>query len=665
MRALRCLALSIVFGACVGSIEDPNARPIDPRVGRPELGPQPLHRLNRLEYDNTIRELAGTTLRPADTFPPDGESNGFDNMAAALQLTPTLLDRYYSAAREVLDEALDDRPSYAFTYRPAEVGTGGYPVGELWRLLGNTFEVTVEVPEGGATVTLIAGGVVVTTAPSPIVRFELDGVEVETFGVRGSAAAVEPHVHMLSLTAGPHTLRYVPTNFINDAPANISNDVLVLSLEVRANEIVRGPGRSTVYVCDPISEGETCYREIIATFATRAYRRPLTRDEESSLVALFEDLRTSGEPDDQALRLVLRAVMTSPKFLYRVRTTGDANTGEWLDPYVLASRLSYFLWSSMPDERLFAMAASGELTTEEGLASAVEWMLADERVRHGLLDGFVEQWLSTRRLPNAAPSLDLFPTFDSNLRAAMAEESKLFFADFLANEEPASALLDADFGYLNDRLAEHYGVPAIGSAELVRVEGDGPRDSIVSLSAWLAVEADADHGSPIKRGRWLSDRILCEEVPSPPAGLAVEPVVLGGEVSVRAALEQHRSDPVCATCHSLLDVLGMGFEEFDAIGRRVTTPELDTLGELPDGSTFEGAAEFSRVVDTERFVGCVTDRLFAYSVGRPSERRDDRALLEIAEIAVREGYTLPDVIRAIVLTPAFRSPAALEGGTTP
>ncbi len=646
----------LALTACVGDVGSSAAGPGE-RPGV-DLLPPPLHRLNQLEYNNTVHDLLGTAMRPADAFPPDSESNGFDNQIDALQLTPTLLDQYYTSARAVIDDALDDRPEYTHRVRPADVGAGGFPVGDLWRLQGNVFQVTVTVPEGGATVTLVAGASVISSAPQPTVRFELDGVLVEDFTVRGSAASVEAHSHAVTLSAGDHVLRYSPLNFINDAPANISNDVIVRWVEVLADTIVPGPGRELIYVCAPSETGgdDPCYAQIMETFARRAWRRPLTSEEETSLVALFEELRLSGETDDQALRLVLRAIMTSPKFVYRVTRVSDVANAGWLDPYVLASRLSYFLWSTMPDERLLAAAESGELATDEGLSEAVSWMLADEKA-DGLLDGFVEQWLSTRALGHVARSETVYPGFDPQVRASMEAESKLFFSDFLRNGQPMSSLLRTDFTYLNDRLAAHYGMPAVGSEELVRIDGDSVgRSGILSLGAWLTVESDSEHSSPIKRGRWLSDHILCEPVPSPPPGLAIEPIELGEEVSVRDALEQHRSDPTCAGCHAYLDVLGMGFEEFDGVGRRRTEAMLDTLGELPGGATFEGAEELAQLVDTERFVGCVTQKLFTYSVGRSADVGERAALSALAEEATRERYTLTEVIRAVVLTPAFRSP---------
>jgi hypothetical protein len=586
-------------------------------------------------------------------------------MAAALQLTPTLFDGYYRAARQVIDDALDDHPAYRFSFPTWEVGVpGGYPVGDLWALSGNAYEVSVTVPEGEALVSIVLGASQIGPAPAPELRLEIDGVAVEAFVVPGSAAALQEQASTVSLSAGTHVVRYVPTNFMNDAPANTSNNVIVRTVEVRSTTTVRGPGRDLVYVCDPSgSDSVPCYHEIVSSFARRAWRRPLQSGEDAKLTRLWDDLRASGESDDQALRLVLRAILISPSFLYRARTVTDEDRPEWVDPYVLASRLSYFLWSSTPDPRLLAAAEAGDLSDEERLADVVAWMLRDERAR-GLLDGFAEQWLSIRGLHTASPSPEHFPEFDASLRAAMADESRLFFADYLENGLPVATFLRPGFAYRNDRLATHYGLAPVESAEMVRVGADG-RAGLLSLGAWLTAQSDSERSSPIKRGRWLSDRILCRPVPPPPAGLVIDPIPVGEtELTTRQQLEAHRNDRQCASCHSLLDVLGMGFEEFDGIARFRGAPELDTMGELPNGTTFEGADELASSIDDAMFVGCLTEKLFMYALGRTIQSRDAPYVREVAERAASEESTLSGLITAIVLSPPFRAPATIAEGAS-
>ncbi|MCA9654195.1 MAG: DUF1587 domain-containing protein, partial [Myxococcales bacterium] len=312
---------------------------------------QPLHRLNRLEYDNTVRDLLGTERRPSAAFGPDPEANGFDNMAEQLALSPVLLDAYEQAAHDVIADAIDLRPSFSARFASSELSVGGgYPVGELWALTGNAASVEVVVPqEGDHELVLLAGASTIGPAPVPTASLEVDGAVVASFTVQGSGANPQDHEVGLALSPGPHTLRVVPTNFINDAVANTSNNVLVASLTVRSVEITDGPGHELIYVCDPSAahipeEAEHCYQEIIARFAFRAWRRPLTADEEESLRGLWITIRGHGETEEDALRLVMRAVMLSPKFFYRARTTADEDSEAWLDDYVLASRLSYFLW---------------------------------------------------------------------------------------------------------------------------------------------------------------------------------------------------------------------------------------------------------------------------------------------------------------------------------
>jgi hypothetical protein len=622
---------------------------------------QPLHRLNRLEFNNTVRDLLGTDLRPADAFGVDAEANGFDNMAEQLGLSPVLLDGYAKAARDVIADGIDLRPVFDARFVTDGLGApGGYLVGNLWALTGNAASVAFEVPQDGDhQIVLRAGASIIGPAPAPDVALEVDGVAIATFTVQGSGAIPVDHVYPVPLLAGPHTVRVVPTNWINDAVVNTSNNVLIASLSVQSVATMFGPGRSLVFVCDPLGpDAEACYETIITTFAFRAWRRPLTADEETALLQLWATVRAGGETDDDALRIVMRAVMTSPKFFYRARTTADDDDDEWLDDYVLASRLSYFLWSSMPDARLFEAAEDGRLSTDEGLSEAVAWMLEDDKAR-ALLDGFAEQWLSTRPLANP----DAYPALDAELRAAMTQESRLFFGDFLTSGAPVTTMVQPDFTYRNDRLAAHYGLPAVGSAELVRLPAAGPeRRGLLSLGAWLAVHSDAQHSSPIRRGRWASDRLLCSPVPPPPAGLVFDPVELGsGEESVREQLEKHRDDPTCAGCHALLDVLGIGFEEFDGTGRQRWGEAVDNRGELPDGRTFQGAGELAELYsESDVFVGCLTEKLFTYAVGRPARPFDAPYLDDATATVAAQGGDLAALVDAIVHTPAFRSPAPLE-----
>jgi hypothetical protein len=625
-----------------------------------------MHRLNRLEYNNTVRDLLGTSLRPADAFGPDPEANGFDNMAEQLKVSSSLVDGYDQAARAVIADALDPQPAFRVAFAGDDLAVdGGYPIGDLWALSGQALTVTVEVPEyTEAELALTAGGTVGGAAPAPQARFRVNGVDLPVFDVQGSAAIPADHVQAISLAAGTHTVAVIPTNHVNKAAENTFNNVFVLGLEVRSVQMVPGPGHARVFVCEPASDEDAgCYAAIIQAFAARAWRRPPTAAEEAALAQLFAELREAGEGADAALRLALRAVMLSPKFFYRARTTADDDAGEWLDDYVLASRLSYFLWSSMPDERLFEMAAEGSLATDEGLSEAVAFMLEDPKA-DALLDGFAEQWLALRHLDSYSPNPETYPAFSEPVRAAMREESRLFFADFLQSGDPVGALILPDFAYRSDALAAYYGEAAVGSEMLIRVPASGDaRRGLLALGGWLTATSAADHSSPIRRGRWLSERLICTPVPPPPPGLEFEPPDLGQADSVREVLEMHRADPTCASCHVLLDVLGIGLEEYNGVAQPVGDPEVDNLGELPDGRTFNGAMDLAGLyAEDATFIECFTRTLFTYAVGHPPKGADGPAIRAVSQAAAAGRYSLPELIDALVHTPSFRSPAPLDPG---
>ncbi len=310
----------------------------------------------------------------------------------------------------------------------------------------------------------------------------------------------------------------------------------------------------------------------------------------------------------------------------------------------------------MPDDALLEAAARGELRSDDGIRAQVRRMLADPRAR-GIVDGFGEQWLSTRRLAQWSPDAEAFPeASDAALRLAFEDEAKSFFAAFLASERPALDLLDADFAMSNDRLAAHYGTEPVGSEAMVEVPAAQGRASVLSLGGWLSLHVKGAHSSPIQRGRFISDHILCQPVPPPPAGLVVGELEFEDGLSKREQLERHRSDPVCASCHDRLDVVGMGFELYDAVGRFRAEPGLDSVGELPTGETFEGAEGLAAVLDPQLFASCLTQWLYSYAVGRTVSPEDQPAIDAIATEVVGAEQSLPALLEAIALSEAFRAP---------
>lgn len=633
--------------------------PTDPAAPRPRAS---LHRLNRLEYNNTVRDLLGTSLRPADAFPPDASVGGFDNDSSALGITPALMDRYVDAARAVVEDAFAARPAFAerleeddprLTYT---IDRDANRIGGIVRLRGGGASGTLTVPTAGAhTVVVRAQGMVNGGVAAPNLRLTLAG-QVFDFAVPVAAPADIPFA--VQLEAGQHAIAIQATNFEENAAENRGNDILFDFVDLRSDQLVEGPGRARVLSCALETAG--CADTVVLAFARRAWRRPLNDAERVSLTGLLAAVQAEGENPEESVKLVLRAILTSPKFLHRYRLVEDADSAELLDPFVLASRLSYFIWSSTPDDRLLAAAEDGTLGSADGIRATVTWMLADPRAG-ALADGFVEQWLDLRHLEQAAPSADAFPEFNEQVRAAMAAESKLFFLDYLDNRAPLGSMLKPDFAYRDATLAAHLGVAGPDGEGFERVPvGAGDRRGVLALSAWLTARSESDHSSPIRRGSWVADQMLCSPVPPPPPGLEVGqlPEASTG-LSVRARLEQHRNDPACSSCHAYLDVLGMGFEVYDGVGRYIDDATLDSRGELPGVAEFRGADGMADVLDPATFVTCVSKKLFTYALGRPVEFNETANMAELAEPRVLT-LTLPDLITAIAVSPAFSQPTPLE-----
>ena len=503
--------------------------------GTSDPGRATLHRLNRVEYDNTVRDLLGDTTRPSREFPSDDHGFGFDNNADVLSLSP-LLGEKYSAAAEGLVERAWERESH---------------------------------PQG---------------ALAPLVR-----------------------------------------------------------------------------VCDPDVEGAPCVERILRTFATRAWRRPVTPAELSRLLR-FVDLAAAQEDVPSAgVKLALQAVLVSPHFLYRPEPGGGGAPGtvQPVGDHALASRLSYFLWSSMPDEALLAAAESGGLRTPEGIEQQVRRMLGDPRAR-ALVQNFAGQWLYTRALDPAQGGEGRFPGLDDVVRASMKEETERFFEAFLHEDRPLDGMLDADFTFLNDALATHYGLPLPGSTALnpVKLPPGAGRGGLLTQGAFLVATSHSDRTSPVLRGKWVLGQLLCRSPPPPPADVGTLPEEPAPGTSVREQLEQHRANPSCASCHKVMDPIGFGLETFDRVGRLRTMEEggaqIDATGELPGGQRFEGALELSAILkQAPALTSCVARQLMVYGLGRGSTPDDDCILNELAEAAKARGNRLSDLIVLIARSPQF------------
>lgn len=466
----------------------PEVVPVDP-------GTKVLHRLNNAEYNNTVRDLLGTSQRPADDFVANDSGAGFDNVAAVLSLSPTHVEMYSNAAAKLVQEALS-----------------------------------------------------------------------------------------------------------NEAQ------------------------RSRLVSCDLAVDGSNCARQALGEFLTRAFRAPVSTQEIDRHVELVDQAIAQGETAELGFALALRAALISPHFLFRVELDPDpaASSAHALSDYELASRLSYFIWSSMPDHELFEQAAAATLSEPTVLAAQVSRMLQSPKAE-ALVANFAGQWLGIRNIEHATPDAQTFPDFDDQLRQAMRAESEGLFRDVLASGAPFFTLLGADFTYLNDRLAQHYGLPTPGSDELVRVSiaDDSERRGLLTHAGILTWTSHPRHTSPVNRGKWVMDQLLCQVIPPPPPDLDLGDFAeeVDANASVRERLEAHRADPSCAVCHTLMDPIGFAFENYDAVGSYRTMENgapIDSSGVLPDGQAFSGADELIDILSSdERFGSCLSKKLFTYALGRP------------------------------------------------
>jgi hypothetical protein len=423
------------------------------------------------------------------------------------------------------------------------------------------------------------------------------------------------------------------------------------------------PHRERILTCDVAQGGEACAREILTGFAERAFRRRVGGDEVDRLLALYTKAAAAGATPAEALGLALRAVLVSPYFLFRVELDPDPTSRlpHAVSDHELATRLSYFLWSSTPDDQLLRAADAGTLLKDRKSLDAQISRLLDDPRAEALAQHFGGQWLTVRKIEGATPDKALFPTFDEPLRAAMKRETELFFGAVLKENLPVEALVTADFTFLNDRLAQHYGLPAPGKGNAFeRVSVAGRREGgVLTHGSVLLATSHSRRTSPTKRGKWVLEQLLCSPPPDPPPDVeGIDEAAMMEAKTFREKLQQHSTEPACAACHKLFDPLGFALENFDAVGVYRTTENghpVDSKGELPDGTTLSGAADLAKVVARDqRFVACLTESLLAYAVGRGFVSPEAKHYAEaVAGVALARGGTLRAVIDAVVTSEAF------------
>jgi hypothetical protein len=695
------------------------AAALKPNPGRPVL-----HRLNRAEYANAVRDLLALDVDPSTMLPPDDSAYGFDNVGDVLGMSPVLLERFMEAANKVTSLAIGDPDigTAALTFRirqdaSQDTHVEGLPIGTVGGILANVtlpldaeYQIAVKMFRTNL-------GVMRGLEYEHDVEYTVDGVRVHTFHMGGDADFKANLVNMtkagdvidergrlkIKLTAGPHVIgasfiarseALNPTRlqpFIRsstdtrDTSGHPHFDTLTVTGPYNSTGPGDTPSRRAIFSCHPANRRSSpaidasedgCARAIIARLARLAYRGDVTDVDRQRLFGFYEAGRQAGT-FDTGIQKALQRILASPKFCFHIEQDPSGlppGTVYQISDRELAARLSFFLWSSIPDTTLLDLAARGTLHTRPVLEQQVRRMLADPKAG-ALTTNFAGQWLYLRNLKNLQPNSEEFPDFDDNLRQAFEHEASLFFASIVKEDRNVLDLMTADYTFLNERLAEHYGIPNIYGSHFRRVTlPDDRRYGLLGKGAVLMVTSHVDRTSPVVRGKWVMENLL--SAPVPPMAANVPPLNedanRGGRIlTMRERMEEHRKNPACAQCHKIMDPIGLSLENFDAVGAwrlrdgdSVTGPgtPIDAQGELLDGTKVNGVVTLRQALlrEPDLFVGTVTEKLMIYALGRGLQPYDMPSVRAIVRDTAQTSHRFSSIVMGIINSTPFQKRATLE-----
>ena len=636
---------------------------------KPDPGHVPAHRLTRVEYANTIRDLLGVDFRATEEFPPDDTGYGFDNIGDVLTVSPALMQRYLSAAEKIAARAVGGGPLPAagvFTRRNRvrKIADG---VIELDDILDYDADYTIRVGVAGhrgdtdppVTMAITVDGAPVKTVSVP--------VQLNAVNKQGGATQRTVYQARVFLPGNEHrfraafvddaTLPSIPRESRGDAGKNIFPEFIEIAGPLAPAE--RHVVKKKALVCDPAT-GAACARRILATLAHRAYRRPVTPADLAPLDRVYAAAGSRGYTPAERLQFAIAAMLVSPHFLFRVETDPPAGVVARVSDVELASRLSYFLWSSMPDDELLRVAEANRLHEPAMLRAQVTRMLADPKAG-ALAEGFAAQWLGTRTLDGVTRDQTKFPEWNAELRDAMKTETRLFFEAVLRDNRPISDFIDANYTFLNERLARHYGIADVSGPDFRRVElSTDQRGGVFTQASVLTVSSYPTRTSVVLRGKYLLETALNAPPPPPPADVPpLDEKPIGVAVSHRAQLEAHRTNPICASCHNKMDPLGFGLENYDAVGRWRTTDgsiPIDATGRFPGGKTFSTPAELKALLRTRmpEFTRGLAERMLTYALGRGVEPYDRLVVKDLVARTAADDYRIQSLVQAIVASVPFQ-----------
>jgi len=667
-----------------------------PNPGRTES----LHRLNRAEFQNAVRDLLALDIDVAALLPADDMSYGFDNMAGVLKITPSLLERYLTAARQISRVAVGNPklPPTAETFRlkadlfqdagfdELPIGTRGGTAIHYHFPLDGQYKIAVEPLGGGAD--------------SHELEISVDGARVKVFtlgarrgqgGGQGYDSEGEALEVRVPVKAGP---RVVGVTFVRKTSALVEGvrepfmvthaegdnrsqpavGAVTITGPFEATGVSDTPSRERIFVCRPATRAAEagCARQIVSGLARRAYRRPVSDSEIQVLLTFYNDGRAK-DGFEGGIEAALRRLLVSPEFLFRVEAdpqSVSSGSAYRLSDLELASRLSFFLWSSIPDDQLLDLATNGALRKPGVLEQQVKRMLSDPRAE-SLSKNFAGQWLYLRTIEGSTPDLYLFPNFSENLRRDFRKETELFFQSILSENRSVLDLITADYTFVNERLARHYGFPNVYGSHFRRVTiADENRRGLLGQGSILTVTSLADRTTVVGRGKWILENLLAAPPPPPPPNVPPlgENKGTGKVLSLRERMEQHRANPVCASCHARMDPLGFALENFDATGQwraQENGKSVDSSAVLPDGTKFSGPAGLRNMLlsQPDALVTAVTEKLMLYGLGRGLEYYDAPAIRKIVREAAASHYGMQSLIVGIVKSTPFQMRRVETGNT--
>jgi Protein of unknown function (DUF1592)/Protein of unknown function (DUF1588)/Protein of unknown function (DUF1587)/Protein of unknown function (DUF1585)/Protein of unknown function (DUF1595) len=633
----------------------------------PNPGTVGLHRLNRAEYANAIRDLLALTVDVSTLLPSDDSSEGFDNIADALEVSPALLESYVGAATKISRLAVGDpsiSPSTNTWRAPSDLSQTthieGLPIGTRGGILIDyTFPLDAEY---AFKIRTRSSGFGVGSGARPIpIEITLDGARIDP--------GKTPTNFHLKVAAGPHTIGVTmpayDTAGVDDVYSVYPDNAAITSVAITGPTNPTGPGdtpiRRKIFVCHPTSGDETaCAKRILTSLATKAFRRPVRDVDLETLLGFYQQGKNSGG-FEHGIEAALARILVDPWFIFRFEKEppGTQPGGIYaISDLELASRLSFFLWSSIPDEELLRLAEQNKLHDPQILARETRRMLADPK-SDALAENFAGQWLYLRELKNSRPET---ANFNDNLREAFRRESELFFDSIVREDRNVVDLLNADYTFVDERLAKHYGIPGVYGSRFRRVKlPDDTRRGLLGQGSILLVTSVATRTSPVQRGKWVLENILGSSPPLPPPNVPSLPenASTAKLVSVRQKMEAHRANPVCASCHKIMDPIGFSLENFDLTGKWRTTDAgvpIDASGQMVDGTKLSGPASLREALlsRSDVFVSTLTEKLMTYALGRGLKYYDMPAIRAITREASRNDNRFSSIVLGIVKSAPFQ-----------